>query len=133
MTHSSARRLGAASWIAGLVALAGCATPDGPPASLAAAQAQIDAARSEGGSDAGESALASAQAKLARARQLAPMDPLRAHRLAEEAGSDAALVRAQASNQRSQRALAEVRRSLLTLGEELQRGVARPPSPAASR
>lgn len=133
MTHSSARRLRAASLIAGLLILAACATPSGPPASVAAAQAAIDAARSDGAEALSGPELSRARAKLERARQLVPSDRLRAHRLAEEAAADAELARARSAQQRSQRALAEVQQSMQTLRDELQRSAARPPGIAASR
>ncbi|HLO96573.1 MAG TPA: hypothetical protein VK195_19865, partial [Burkholderiaceae bacterium] len=85
MTPSSARRLRAASLIPGLLILAACATPEGPPASLAMAQGAIEAAQGEGATDLAATDLARARGKLERARQIAPTDRLRAHRLAEEA------------------------------------------------
>lgn len=133
MTPSSARRLGAASLIPGLLLLAACATPEGPPASLAAAQRAVDAANSDGAAQLAATDLARARGKLERARQIAPTDRLRAHRLAEEAAADADLARARASQQRSQSAMAEVNQSLQTLREALQRRSAQPSSPAASR
>ena len=133
MTPSSARRLRAASLIPGLLVLAACATPEGPPASIAAAQRAVDAANSEGAAQMAATDLARARGKLERARQIAPTDRLRAHRLAEEAAADADLARARASQQRSQRAMAEVNQSLQTLRDELQRRSAQPSSPAASR
>lgn len=133
MTHSSARRLRAASPIAGLLILAACATPSGPPASVAAAQVAIEAARSDGAEELSGPELARARGKLERAKQLAPSDRLRAHRLAEEAAADAELARARSAQQRSQRALAEVQQSMQTLRDELQRSAAQPPGRAASR
>lgn len=133
MTPSYARRLRAASLIPGLMILAACATPEGPPASLAAAQGAIDAASSEGASDLSAPELARSQGKLERARQIAPTDRLRAHRLAEEAAADADLARARAAQQRSKRAVDEVNQSLQTLREELQLRTAQPASTAASR
>ena len=133
MTPSSARRLRAASLIPGLLVLAACATPEGPPASIAAAQNALEAANSDGTAQLAAADLARARGKLERARQIAPTDRLRAHRLAEEAAADADLARARAAQQRSQRALDEVTQSLQTLREELQRRSALPASPAASR
>ncbi|MBB2485342.1 DUF4398 domain-containing protein [Mitsuaria sp. WAJ17] len=133
MTPSSARRLRAASLISGLLALVACATPEGPPASIAAAQNAVDAASSDGTAQLAALDLARARSKLERARQIAPTDRLRAHRLAEEAAADAELARAQATRQRSQRAMEEVQQSLQTLREALQGRSAAPASPAASR
>lgn len=133
MTPSSARRLRAATLIPGLLILAACATPEGPPASIAAAQTAIDAASSEGAAEQQAPELARARGKLERARQIAPTDRLRAHRLAEEAAADADLARARSAQQRSRRAMDEVNQSLQTLREELQRSAASPSSPAASR
>lgn len=133
MTNSSARRLQAACLISGLLLLAACATPDGPPASLAAAQGSIDAATADGTAEFAAAELAQARSKLDRARQIAPSDRLRAHRMAEEASADAELARARAAQQRSRRALDEVNQSLQALREELQRSAAQTPNPAASR
>jgi multidrug resistance efflux pump len=133
MTNSSARRLHAACLMSGLLILSACATPEGPPASIAAAQSSIDAASADGAAEFSAAELAQARNKLERARQLASSDRLRAHRMAEEAGADAELARARAAQQRSRRALDEVKQSLQTLREELQRSAAQVPSPAASR
>ena len=133
MTPSSARRLRAAPLIPLLLLAAACATPDGPPASIAQAQSRVDAAQADGAAEQATAELAQARSKLERARQLVPSDRLRAHRLAEEAGADAELARARATQQRAQRVLDELNQSLRTLREELQRGAAQPSSPAASR
>lgn len=127
------RFLALASGVAALALTACASSPPAAPA-LAAATASLDAARSGGAPEFAAAQLDMARGKLERARVLAQAGQNReAYALAQQADVDAQLARAMAATERARRAAAEVEAGLQTLRDELNRGAATTPAPAAPR
>ena len=101
--------------------LAGCASVPPPQAQLAAARAMVSQAQAVAARDAAFE-LNTAQAKLARAEQAMKRDDyVNARIYAEQAEVDAKYAWTLAENARTQRAAAEVGKSINALRQELQR------------
>jgi chromosome segregation ATPase len=112
------KRLAAAALAAGL---AGCASVPPPQAQLAAARAMVSQAQAVAAREA-PFELGTAQAKLARAEQAMKRDDyVNARIYAEQAEVDAKYAWTLSENARTQRAAAEVGKSINALRQELQR------------
>jgi hypothetical protein len=109
--------------IAALAFLAACASSSPPPTEqLAFANAAVDEARSAGAPEGAPVEMRLAQEKLNQANQaMGAKDYDRARFLAEEAEVDAKLAAAKSRSTKADRAVAEVRESIRTLHEEINR------------
>lgn len=109
--------------IAALAFLAACASSSPPPTEqLAFANAAVDEARSAGAPEGSPVEMRLAQEKLNQANQaMGAKDYERARFLAEEAEVDAKLAAAKTRSTKADRAVAEVRESIRTLHEEINR------------
>ena len=107
--------------LAGLLAVAGCASTPPPTDQLAAARAMVGQAQPVAAKDA-PLELNAAQDKLARAEDaMQHREYEAARRYAEQAEVDARLAWTSAENARAQRAAAEVEQGIQTLRRELDR------------
>ena len=104
------------------VGLAACASDPAPEREMAAAEVAMENAEEANAAALASGPYALARDKLERAREaIAEDDNVEARRLAEQALVDAELAEAQARSQQAQENAAELRASIETLREELDR------------
>jgi Domain of unknown function (DUF4398) len=119
-------RLRVTAGAAMLLGLAGCASGPAPEREVAAAEVAVEGAEEANAAARAPAPYALARDKLERAREaMGEGENEEARRLAEEALVDADLAEARARSQVAQENAAELRASIETLREELDRGIAR--------
>lgn len=122
---NTCKRIGPALVSASFLGMTGCASNEPAPTqdSFALAESSIQRAEEAGAYEHGGAELRSARDKLTQAREAAQEDePAVAARLADEAQLDAELAMAMLQNAEAQAAVQELRDSIQTLRDEVERG-----------